>query len=201
MNETCSENEDDDDEELNGHRFDDDSNLDRDLLDQDDDDKLFQPARRPAEIKSNVRRVNKTTAAATTTNTRRQVDLHEEIKQISTVIQDLVQTMNAAATPEKNTADLSAVATTHTPITSPPNGPADKSSSALRTSTSSIPVLRQRVLTKQKATNAIDESTASFKTTAASTTIESFVEFSSAHPSLDTSSSSAKFKSKLPVKK
>lgn len=194
MNETCSENETEDDEEdelrrINGvnHRFngDDDSNLDRNILD-DDDDVLFQPARRPAEIKKSSRE-----------RQRRQVDLHEEIKQISTVIQDLVQTMNAAASSggDKTTAmaEANVITTTTTTMTS-------TSDERKRTSTggSSIPVLRQRVLTKQRAAaTAVEETT--FKTTAASTTIESFVEFSP-NNSLD-NGGAAKFKSKLPVKK
>jgi hypothetical protein len=74
MNETCSENEEDDDEDLDDENFDfDESNS--------NDEKLFHPTRTPAKIKSQVRQ-------------NRAVDLHEEIKQISNVIHDLVQTIN-----------------------------------------------------------------------------------------------------------
>ena len=75
MNETCSENEEDDeDEDLDDENFDfDESNS--------NDEKLFHPTRTPAKIKSQVRQ-------------NRTVDLHEEIKQISNVIHDLVQTIN-----------------------------------------------------------------------------------------------------------
>lgn len=211
MNETCSENEDDDDddddEELNGQQFDKDE-----LLNDEDDERLFQP-RRPAEIKSNVRRMNGTSAAAVAVavnNQRRQIDLHEEIKQISTVIQDLVQTMNVT-TPDKNNTTNSS--TNGSNVSTPMMSDDRKSLNSSRTS-SGIPVLRQRLLTKQKVANvngsvvvAADEAanttTSSFKTAAASTTIESFVEFSSAQSSLDCTSSpsNGKFKSKLPVKK
>lgn len=75
MNETCSENEDDADlEDL------DDENFDFDESNSNDGEKLFHP-RTPAKIKHQVRQ-------------NRAVDLHEEIKQISNVIQDLVQTIN-----------------------------------------------------------------------------------------------------------
>jgi hypothetical protein len=79
MNETCSENEDDDDEDdLDDENFD----YDESVIDAENgqDERLFHP-RTPAKIKSEVRQ-------------NRTIDLHEEIKQISNVIQDLVQTIN-----------------------------------------------------------------------------------------------------------
>lgn len=192
MNETCSENEDDDDDEdeEDGYRNGDDSNLDRDLLD--DDERLFQPARRPGELK----RLNRQQQQQQN-NSRRQMELHEEIKQISTVIQDLVQTINQ--TPEKGGLLDSPVGT--------PSG--DERKQSLNSSkTSSIPVLRQRVLLKQKASTVTAPSDESFKTSAASNMIESFVEFGHNNASFDLNSSSssptngsARFKSKLPVKK
>lgn len=216
MNETCSENEDDDDEdEFNGH--DDDFDGGNDI----DDERLFHPTapRRPAEIKSNVRHQNLNNVV-----NRRQINLHDEIKQISNVIQDLVQTINVGQ-PESPTATM---------VTSPLSQDERKSSlngsRKSTTSTSSIPVLRQRVLTKQKAEEVHSENNGNhqtFKTTSASTTIESYVEFASAQSTLDTSvtpqsppqshqhqqpqsplshsgntsSSSNKFRSKLPIKK
>ncbi len=76
MNETCSENEDDLDD-LDDENFDYDESVE---MDNGNDDRLFHP-RTPAKIKSEVRQ-------------NRAIDLHEEIKQISNVIQDLVQTIN-----------------------------------------------------------------------------------------------------------
>ena len=79
MNETCSEDDDDDDEEddLDDENFDYDESVD---IEGANDERLFHP-RTPAKIKSQVRH-------------NRTVDLQEEIKQISNVIQDLVQTIN-----------------------------------------------------------------------------------------------------------
>lgn len=78
MNETCSENEDDDEDDLDDENFD----YDESVIDAENtnDERLFHP-RTPAKIKSEVRQ-------------NRTIDLHEEIKQISNVIQDLVQTIN-----------------------------------------------------------------------------------------------------------
>ena len=76
MNETCSENEDDLDD-LDDENFDYDESVE---IDNANDERLFHP-RTPAKIKSEVRQ-------------NRAIDLHEEIKQISNVIQDLVQTIN-----------------------------------------------------------------------------------------------------------
>jgi hypothetical protein len=80
MNETCSEDDgedDDDDDELDDENFDYDESVE---LENANDERLFHP-RTPAKIKSEVR-------------SNRTVDLQEEIKQISNVIQDLVQTIN-----------------------------------------------------------------------------------------------------------
>ncbi len=78
MNETCSEDEGgDDDDDLDDENFDYDESVE---LENGNDERLFHP-RTPAKIKSEVRN-------------NRAVDLHEEIKQISNVIQDLVQTIN-----------------------------------------------------------------------------------------------------------
>ena len=79
MNETCSEDDDDEDEEddLDDENFDYDESVD---IEGANDERLFHP-RTPAKIKSQVRH-------------NRTVDLQEEIKQISNVIQDLVQTIN-----------------------------------------------------------------------------------------------------------
>jgi len=78
MNETCSEDEGgDDDDDLDDENFDYDESVE---LENGNDERLFHP-RTPAKIKSEVR-------------SNRAVDLHEEIKQISNVIQDLVQTIN-----------------------------------------------------------------------------------------------------------
>lgn len=74
MNETCSENEDDDDNE---EEFDFDENAE---LENGDDERLFHP-RTPAKIKNDIKN-------------NRSADLQNEIKQISNVIQDLVQTIN-----------------------------------------------------------------------------------------------------------
>ena len=76
MNETCSENEDDLDD-LDDENFDYDESVE---IENANDERLFHP-RTPAKIKSEVRQ-------------NRAIDLHEEIKQISNVIQDLVQTIN-----------------------------------------------------------------------------------------------------------
>jgi len=78
MNETCSEDEGgDDDDDLDDENFDYDESVE---LENGNDERLFHP-RTPAKIKSEVRN-------------NRAVNLHEEIKQISNVIQDLVQTIN-----------------------------------------------------------------------------------------------------------
>lgn len=78
MNETCSEDEGgDDDDDLDDENFDYDESVE---LENANDERLFHP-RTPAKIKSEVRN-------------NRTVDLQEEIKQISSVIQDLVQTIN-----------------------------------------------------------------------------------------------------------
>lgn len=79
MNDTCSENEGegDDDDDLDDENFDYDESVE---LENANDERLFHP-RTPAKIKSEVR-------------SNRTVDLQEEIKQISNVIQDLVQTIN-----------------------------------------------------------------------------------------------------------
>ena len=77
MNETCSENEDDDLDDLDDENFDYDESVE---IENTNDERLFHP-RTPAKIKSEVRQ-------------NRTIDLHEEIKQISNVIQDLVQTIN-----------------------------------------------------------------------------------------------------------
>ena len=77
MNETCSENEEDDLDDLDDENFDYDESVE---IENTNDERLFHP-RTPAKIKSEVRQ-------------NRTIDLHEEIKQISNVIQDLVQTIN-----------------------------------------------------------------------------------------------------------
>lgn len=78
MNETCSEDDgEDDDDDLDDENFDYDESVE---LENANDERLFHP-RTPAKIKSEVRN-------------NRTVDLQEEIKQISNVIQDLVQTIN-----------------------------------------------------------------------------------------------------------
>lgn len=80
MNETCSEDEGgDDDDELDDENFDYDESVELESNNA-QDERLFHP-RTPAKIKSEVR-------------SNRNVDLQEEIKQISSVIQDLVQTIN-----------------------------------------------------------------------------------------------------------
>ncbi len=76
MNETCSENEDDDEEENDEADFD----YDPELENANDDERLFHP-RTPAKIKNDIK-------------SHRSADLQNEIKQISNVIQDLVQTIN-----------------------------------------------------------------------------------------------------------
>lgn len=89
MNETCSENEGDDDDD--GDDYDPHNNAfsrrrslgddeEEELENMEDDERLFHP-RTPAKIKSEVRQ-------------QRNTELQEEIKQISSVIQDLVQTIN-----------------------------------------------------------------------------------------------------------
>lgn len=77
MNETCSEDDGDDDDDLDDENFDYDESVE---LENANDERLFCP-KTPAKIKSEVRN-------------NRTVDLQEEIKQISNVIQDLVQTIN-----------------------------------------------------------------------------------------------------------
>ena len=98
MNETCSENEgDDDDDDYDQHdtafscrrSLDDDEELEN----MEDDERLFHP-RTPAKIKSEVRQ-------------QRNTELQEEIKQISSVIQDLVQTINVKNNSSSSTSSSS----------------------------------------------------------------------------------------------
>lgn len=222
MNETCSENEgdDDDDEEndLDDENFDYDESVE---IENSNDERLFHP-RRPAKIKSDLRQ-------------NRAIDLHEEIKQISNVIQDLVQTINVRNGSTSNQGSLNGlnldqqsnkVSSSNEDasddckehrVQQNGNNPDRKSISNRKSiggNTSNIPI-RQKVLTKQKATSIEDELSESFKTAhSPSTVFESFVDFGTnqsnpATPEINmhkiqhktSSASSQRFKSKLPIKR
>ena len=175
------------------------------------------------------------------------LDLHEEIKQISNVIQDLVQTINVR---NNNSTSNTNVNTSNGTETEPEvvlnadehnsesfdinfvvnqiknetnerknlNDSHDtpkskKANSNANTSLSNIPV-RQRVLTKQKATSIEDEhqqqqsiELSNSETFKSVVNFESFVDFSSNQSTPESNSlnnsknRSSKFRSKLPVKK
>ncbi|CAF0709788.1 unnamed protein product [Brachionus calyciflorus] len=186
MNETCSENDenDDDDNDLDDENFDYDESLDNET-----DERLFHP-RRPNKIKSEIRQ-------------NRAMDLQEEIKQISNVIQDLVQTINVRNNNEESVKNET--------LNESKNQLSSKKSS------SNIPV-RQKILTKQKATD--DEACELENSTVnQSIVFETSVDLSSIsnkNESINLSntstpdrpiqkvkknSSKSKFKSKLPVRK
>ena len=208
MNETCSENEEEeeDDEDLDDENFDYDESVE---LENTNDERLFHP-RTPAKIKSDLRQ-------------NRQIDLHEEIKAISNVIQDLVQTINVRNSSNSGSAlDLNELNGNEDEknviLSSFEDNNSDKndadsedgcsqnsgsggdcktkvkfsgqrrsySGASGNNSFSSIPV-RQKVLTKQKAT---DDELANGNS-ASETTPDK----------LNKSGSSQKFRSKLPVKK
>lgn len=194
MNETCSENEGDEDD-LDDENFDYDESVE---FENANDERLFHP-RRPAKIKSDLRQ-------------NRAIDLHEEIKQISNVIQDLVQTINVRNNGSvdeinlKNDADSEDGSVTRKSVGSRRSGAFSNSSN--------IPI-RQKVLTKQRATSVEDEMAESFKTAES----ESFADFAgsgdqnvnhgtpefglnkSQSNNKTSSSSSIRFRSRLPVKK
>lgn len=248
MNETCSENESDDD----GEDENDDYDLDGVDLENADDERLFHP-RTPAKIKQEIK--------ASTRN----ADLQNEIKQISNVIQDLVQTINVRNSAIHTKIDIieevsptsdghlilldDAGSNTNTNPDSEDGGSQNSADSTdfnpssklkytrnsmnntnkkLEASTkrlslnsnnsfSSIPV-RQKVLTKQKATTIEDDQNdySNKKTLSTSVNYEAFVDVTTlvkqqqqqqeehivnSPDILNKSSSSQKFRSKLPVKK
>lgn len=212
MNETCSENEDgddDDDDEFN-RRFDDLNN--EELNELDNDERLFHP-RTPAKIKNDVRQ-------------QRSNELQEEIKQISSVIQDLVQTINVKQQSSSSVVNGEIVLDKYTlnddldsdmvKSTSSSSAASKKASNGSKrdsiSSISSSSNIPRKILTKQKATEAADhlaetpKTNESFKSIC-SPNISDLVSNENSFndtPKLNKSTSSKhskKFRSKLPVKK